>query len=77
MLGGILESDLSLEANRHLHRLKQKKKDLNPSPIYQKDRPLNQMIGLAVLRGRARALAFVYTGDNESCIVDGPSQTFK
>ena len=54
VLGGFLESDLSLEANRHLHRLKPKKKDLNPSPIDQKDRPLNQMIGLAVLRGDVR-----------------------
>ena len=26
---------------------------------------------------RARALAFVFTGDNKSCIVDGVSQTFK
>ena len=54
MLGGFLESDLSLETNRHLHCLKPEKKDLNPSPIDQKDRPLNQMIGLAVLRGDVR-----------------------
>ena len=32
MLGGFLASDLSLEADRHLHRLKPEKKDLNPSP---------------------------------------------
>ena len=51
MLGGFLESDLSLEADRHFHRLKPEKKDLNPSPIDQKGRPLNQMIGLAVLQG--------------------------
>ena len=44
MLGGFLESDLSLEADRHFHRLKPEKKDLNPSPI-------DQMIGLAVLQG--------------------------
>ena len=51
MFGGFLESDLSLVAERHLHRLKPGKKDLNPSPIDQKGRPLNQMIGLAVLQG--------------------------
>ena len=51
MLGGFLESDLSLEAHRHLHRLKPEKKDLNPSPFDQKGRPLNQMISLAVLQG--------------------------
>ena len=50
-LGGFLESDLSLEADRHLHRLKPEKKDLNPSPIDQKGRPLNQMIALAILQG--------------------------
>ena len=51
MLGGFLESDLSLVADRHLRRLKPEKKDLNHSPIDQKDRPLNQMIGLTVLQG--------------------------
>ena len=51
MLGEVLESDLSLEADRHLRRLKPEKKDLNHSPIDQKRRPLNQMIGLAVLLG--------------------------
>ena len=51
MLGGFLESDLSLQADRYLHRLKPEKKDLNPLPIDQKGRPLNQMIGLAVLQG--------------------------
>ena len=51
MLGGFLASDLSLEADRHLNRLKPEKKDLNPSPIDQKGRPLNQMIDLAVLQG--------------------------
>ena len=51
MLGGFLASDLSLEADRHLHRLKSEKKDLNPSPIDLKGRPLNQMIGRAVLQG--------------------------
>ena len=51
MLGGFLESDLSLVADRHLHRLKPGKKDFNPSSIDQKGRPLNQMIGLAVLQG--------------------------
>ena len=49
--GGFLESGLSLEADRHLHRLKPEKKDLNPSPIDQKGRPSNKMIGLAVLQG--------------------------
>ena len=44
-LAGFLESDLSLEAHRHLHP---QKKDLNPSVFDQKGRPLNQMIGLAV-----------------------------
>ena len=47
-LAGFLESDLSLEAHRRLHRLKPEKKDLNPSPFDQKGRPLNQMISLAV-----------------------------
>ena len=51
MLGGFLESDLSPEADGHLHRLKPDKKNLNPSPIDQKGRPLNQMTGLAVLQG--------------------------
>ena len=51
MLGGFLESDLSPEADRHLHRLKPEKTSLNPSPIDQKGRPLNQMIGLAVVQG--------------------------
>ena len=51
MLGGLLESDLSLEAHRRLHRLKPEKKDLNPSPFDQKGRPLNQIIGLAVPQG--------------------------
>ena len=46
-----MESDLSLEAHRHLHRLKPEKKDLNPSPFDQKGRPLNQMIGLAIPQG--------------------------
>ena len=50
-LAGFLESDLSLEAHRHLHRLKPEKKDLNPSPFDQKGRPLNQIIGLAVPQG--------------------------
>ena len=51
-LAGFLGSDLSLlEGDRHLHRLKPEKKDLNPSPFYQKGRSLNQMIGLAVLQG--------------------------
>jgi len=45
-----LESDLSLEADRHLHRVKPEKKDLNPSQFDQKGRPLNHMIGLAVLQ---------------------------
>ena len=54
MLGGFLESDLSLEANRHFHCLKLEKKDWNLSPIDQKGRPLNQMIGLVVLRGDVR-----------------------
>ena len=31
--------------------LSQRKKDFNPSPIDQKGRPLNKMIGLAVLQG--------------------------
>ena len=51
ILAVLLESDLSLEAHRHLHRLKPEKKDLNPSPFDQKGRPLNQMISLAVLQG--------------------------
>ena len=51
MLGAFLESDLSLEADRPLHRLKPEKKDLNPLPIDQKGRPLNQMIGLPVVQG--------------------------
>ena len=46
-----MESDLSLEAHRHLHPLKQEKKDLNPSPFDQKGRSLNQIIGLAVPQG--------------------------
>ena len=50
MLGGFLESDLSLEADRHLRRLKPAKKDLNSSLIDQKGRPLNKMIGIAVLQ---------------------------
>ena len=50
-LAGDLESDLSLEAHRHLHRLKPEKKDLNPSPFDQKGRPLNQILGLAVPQG--------------------------
>ena len=50
-LAGFLESNLSLEAHRHLHRLKPEKKDLNPSPFDQKGRPLNQIIGLAVPQG--------------------------
>ena len=50
-LAGFLESDLSLEAHRRLHRLKPEKKDLNPSPFDQKGRPLNQIIGLAVPQG--------------------------
>ena len=45
-LAGFLESDLSLEAHRHLHRLKPEKKDLNPSPFYQKGRPLSSRIRL-------------------------------
>ena len=48
MLAGFLESDLSLEEHRRLHRLEPEKKDLNPSPFDQKGRPLNQIIGLAV-----------------------------
>ena len=51
MLGGFLESDLLLEGDRNLHRLKPEKKELNPSPIDQKIRPLNTMIGLAVPQG--------------------------
>ena len=51
MLGGFLESDLSVEADRHLRRLKPERKDLNPSLIDQKGRPLNKMIGIAVLQG--------------------------
>ena len=50
VLGGFLESDLSLEADRHLRRLKPAKKDLNSSLIDQKGRPLNKMIGIAVLQ---------------------------
>ena len=50
-LAGFLESDLSLEAHRHLHRFKPEKKDLNPSPFDKKGRPLNQIIGLAVPQG--------------------------
>ena len=53
-LAGFLESDLSLEAHRRLHRLKPEKKDLNPSPFDQKGRPLktlNQIIGIAVPQG--------------------------
>ena len=50
-LAGFLESDLSLEAHRRLHRLKAEKKDLNPSPFDQKGRPLNQIIDLAVPQG--------------------------
>ena len=50
MLGAFVETDLSLEVDRHLHRLKPEKTDLNPSPVDQKGRPLNQMIGLAVLQ---------------------------
>ena len=50
-LAGFLESNLSLEAHRHLHRLKPEKTDLNPSPFDQKSRPLNQIIGLAVPQG--------------------------
>ena len=40
-LAGFLESDLSLEAHRRLHRLKPEKKDFNPSPFDKKGRPLN------------------------------------
>ena len=49
-LAGFLESDLSLEAHRHLHHLKPEKKDLNPLPIDQKGRPLKQVIGLLFLK---------------------------
>ena len=34
MLGAFLETDLSLEADQPLHRLKPEKKDLNPSLMY-------------------------------------------
>ena len=54
MLGGFLESDLSLEADGHLRRLKPEKKDLNPSLIDHKGRPLNKMISIAVLHGGVR-----------------------
>ena len=50
-LAGFLESDLSLEAHRRLHRLKPEKKDLNPWLFDKKGRPLNQIIGLAVPQG--------------------------
>ena len=50
-LAGFLESDLSLEAHRRLHRLKPEKKGWNPSPFDKKGRPLNQIIGLAVPQG--------------------------
>ena len=46
-----MDSDLSLEAHRHLHRLKPEKNDLNPSLFDQKGRPLNQIIGLVVPQG--------------------------
>ena len=44
-----MESDLSLEVDRHLHRLEPEKKDMNLLPIDQKRCPVNQMIGPAVL----------------------------
>ena len=40
-----------MEAYRHLHRQREpEKKDLNPSPFDQKDRPLNQMIRLLLFK---------------------------
>ena len=82
MLGGFLESDLSLEAHRRLHRLKPEKKDLNPSPFDQKGRPLNQKIGLNCRSSRRceveLELSLSFTPATiKMCIVDGFSETFK